>query len=129
MFEIGTAADRSGVSIEAIRYYEREGIIPKPARAANGRRVYTMAEIARLRLLKTCRELGFSLPDAKSMVEMSEAAHSDCQAVYRMSEKQLAQTRHRIAELQKLEAALNELMENCSAGRTDCPMLAELGKS
>ena len=49
MFAIGEASRRSGVSIETIRYYEREGIVPKPARATNGRRVYSDAEIGRLR--------------------------------------------------------------------------------
>ena len=57
MFAIGEASQQSGVGIEAIRYYEREGIVPKPERAANNRRLYTAKDVGRLRFLKQCREL------------------------------------------------------------------------
>ncbi len=65
MFAIGEASRRSGVSVETIRYYEREGITAKPGRAANGRRLYSDAEISELAFIKRCRDLGFSLPDVR----------------------------------------------------------------
>lgn len=59
MFTIGKASEQSGVNIETIRYYEREGIVPKPGRSAGGRRLYSSDEIAKLRFVRRCRDLGF----------------------------------------------------------------------
>ncbi len=61
MFAIGKASELSGVNIETIRYYEREGIVAKPDRSAAGRRLYTRDGIAKLRFVKRCRDLGFRL--------------------------------------------------------------------
>ncbi|MGR3760151.1 MerR family DNA-binding protein [Roseobacteraceae bacterium NS-SX3] len=126
MFAIGEASRRSGVGIETIRYYEREGIVPKPGRLANGRRVYSLEAIGRLRFLKKCRDLGFSLAEAKALLGLAGAGASDCQAVQEMSARHLAAIRQKIRDLQKLEAAMTELMANCSAGNTGCPMLDAL---
>ena len=126
MFAIGEASRQSGVSIETIRYYEREGIVPPPERSANGRRIYSAEAIGRLKFLKNCRNLGFSLSDAKALLELSVGEHSDCDTVSRMGDRQLASTRKKIAELRRLEAALTELTANCSEGNTNCPMLDAL---
>lgn len=126
MFAIGEASHQSGVGIETIRYYEREGFVPKPARAANGRRVYTAEDIGRLRLLKSCRDLGFTLADARTLLDLSEARNEDCAAVRDLSERQLRDVRAKIAELRRLETALAELTANCASGNTRCPMLGAL---
>ncbi len=67
MVAIGEASRLSGVSIETIRYYEREGIISKAGRTASGRRTYSKAEISELRFIKRCRDLGFSIHDAVAL--------------------------------------------------------------
>ncbi|MCD9150154.1 MerR family transcriptional regulator [Pseudophaeobacter flagellatus] len=72
MIAIGEASRQSGIGIETIRYYEREGIVPKPERAANNRRLYSVHDVGRLRLLKKCRDLGFPLADAKTLIDLSE---------------------------------------------------------
>lgn len=126
MVGIGTASELSGVGIETIRYYEREGIVPKPERAANGRRIYTDAEIGRLRFLKTCRGLGFSLPDSKALLGMSEQTNSDCDAVRDLSQEHIRQIRRKITELRALKSALEELTANCRSGNVRCPMLDRL---
>lgn len=126
MFAIGEAARRSGVGIETIRYYEREGIVPKPDRAANNRRLYSIVDIGRLRFLRKCRDLGFKLIDAKTLLELSEQQGTDCQSVKKIAETHRANVQEKIAELSQLDIALRQLTENCSRGRTDCPMLKKL---
>jgi len=126
MFAIGEASRRSGVSVETIRYYEREGIVPKPCRAANGRRVYSDAEIAQLRFIKRCRELGFGIVDAKALLALSEGADADCAKVHEVGTTHLANVRSKISELTRLEAALEELVANCRLGFASCPMLEKL---
>ena len=69
MLPIGDAARQSGVTIETIRYYEREGVVPPPDRSASGRRLYDAAGIARLRFIKRCRDLGFSLSVTKTLLD------------------------------------------------------------
>ena len=128
MVAIGEAARLSGVGIETIRYYEREGIVPRPGRTANNRRVYGPGEIGRLRMLRQCRNLGFSLSDAKLLLDLSDQPAADCGTVYAMAEAQIAAVRAKIADLKKLEVALQELTLNCGSGSVACPMLEQLRK-
>ncbi len=126
MFAIGEASRQSGVGIETIRYYEREGIVPKPARAPNNRRIYSADDIGRLRFLKKCRDLGFSLADAKTLLNLSEGDAEDCQSVKQLAELHIFNVRARVDELRRLEAALVELTANCDSGNASCPMLSNL---
>ncbi|MEK6215855.1 MAG: MerR family transcriptional regulator [Boseongicola sp.] len=126
MIAIGEASQRSGVGIEAIRYYEREGIVPKPGRAANNRRLYSATDVGRLRFLKKCRDLGFGLADAKTLLGLSENCEADCQSVRKLAEIHTTNVRGKLDELRKLEAALVELTANCATGNVACPMLDQL---
>ncbi len=126
MIAIGEASRQSGVGIETIRYYEREGLVPKPIRAANNRRLYSERDVGRLRFLKKCRDLGFPLADAKVLLSLSESHDADCQSVKTMAEIHTANVRAKIIELRLLEAALSELTVNCAGGSVACPMLDQL---
>jgi len=125
-FPIGEAARRSGVTIETIRYYERKGIVPVAERSANGRRRYDVAAIARLRFVKRCRDLGFSISEVKVLLSLASDESSNCAKVKRIGEEHLDDVHGKIADLRRLETALVELLSHCEAGRTDCPMLKEL---
>ncbi|SDR47264.1 MerR family transcriptional regulator [Pseudovibrio sp. Tun.PSC04-5.I4] len=126
MFAIGEASKRSGVSIETIRYYEREGIVQKPARAENGRRSYSEAEIGQLRFIKRCRDLGFTIKDAKALLNFGGQTDASCKIAHDMSKAHLEIVREKIANLKRLERALEELMSNCASGTIQCPMLDQL---
>ena len=126
MIAIGEASRLSCVSIETIRYYEREGIITKAQRTASGRRLYSNTEISELRFIKRCRDLGFSVHDAVALRNLAKVPSDACEAVEQLGRKHLAHVQTKIVELQKLEGALSELVENCSAGTRDCPMLDAL---
>ncbi len=126
MFAIGEASRQSGVGIETIRYYEREGIVPKPERAPNNRRMYSAHDVGRLRFLKKCRDLGFPLADTKTLLCLSEGDGEDCRSVKELAELHIFNVREKINELKRLEAALNELTANCDSGNVSCPMLSKL---
>ena len=126
MHPIGQAAAQSGVHIETIRYYEREGIIPPPGRAANGRRLFSNEDIARLRFIRRCRGLGFSIADIRALMGLSSSTGTSCAEIGALGRAQLAKVRARMRELARLEAALAELVAECGAGRTACPMLDRL---
>lgn len=126
MIAIGEASQQSGVAIETIRYYEREGLVPKPTRASNNRRLYSEHDVGRLRFLKRCRDLGFPLADAKTLLDLSEGGGEDCQSVKGMAELHISNVREKIKQLRQLEAALDELTANCDSGNVSCPMLSHL---
>ena len=126
MHPIGAASTMSGVNIETIRYYEREGIVPRTARTPAGHRVYGDADIARLRFVRRCRDLGFPIPDIRTLLDLSAGSDAPCADVKALGERHLHGVRRKLEELGRLERALVELVERCDAGRTDCPMLNRL---
>lgn len=126
MIAIGEASRQSGVGIETIRYYEREGIVPKPVRASNNRRLYSAEDVGRLRFLKRCRDLGFRLADAKTLLDLSEGDGKDCRIVKELAVLHMSNLRAKISELRRLETALYELTANCDSGNVSCPMLSQL---
>lgn len=126
MIAIGEASRRSGVSIEAIRYYEREGIISKAGRTPSGRRTYSESGIAELRFIKRCRDLGFSIHDVVALRNLAEAPNDSCKKVEQMAQKHLSEVQAKLKELKQLEQALAELVSNCEKGKSDCPMLDAL---
>jgi MerR family mercuric resistance operon transcriptional regulator len=126
MYAIGEAARQSGVTIETIRYYEREGIVPPPDRSASGRRLYDTAGIARLRFVKRCRDLGFPIAEIRTLLVLSNADGNACSDVRGISERHLSDVRAKIADLTRLESALESLIEQCNRGERQCPALRRL---
>lgn len=126
MQSIGAAAKLSGVNIETIRYYEREGVVRKAERTASGRRLYGKDEIAQLRFVKRCRELGFSISDVKSLLAISSGTPASCDCARAIGETNLLLVKEKIADLRRMETALSELIQLCHAGQSDCPMLKRL---
>ncbi|WP_020593956.1 MerR family transcriptional regulator [Kiloniella laminariae] len=123
---IGVAARLSGVTIETIRYYEREGVVPKAARSVSGRRVYDKDAITRLRFVKRCRELGFPLSEIRSLLDLYGDASGNCDEVRIIGANNLKLVQEKIADLRSMEAALKTLVVSCKSGGKDCPMLKDL---
>jgi len=126
MVTIGEASRLSGLSIEAIRFYEREGIVARPDRGTNNRRRYTTQQVGRLAQIKNLRNLGFSLGDAQVLTSLETQQNADCKAVLMIAQSHIQTVRDKIAELKSFELALLELTENCQKGHVGCPMLAQL---
>ena len=125
MHPIGEAARQSGVAIETIRYYEREGIVPPPGRSASGRRLYSVAEIDRLRFVRRCRDLGFPIVEVRELLALAEG-QDNCAQAGRIARAHVESVRRRIEELRQLETALADLAATCEAGRSDCVLLRQL---
>ncbi|MDX2259436.1 MAG: helix-turn-helix domain-containing protein [Hyphomicrobiaceae bacterium] len=124
---IGALSAATGVNIETIRYYEREGLLRQPARTASGRRVYTVEDARRLAFLRRCRELGFSLADARTLAGLAEADAATCAEVKAVVVKHLADVRGKLADLKRLEKALTAMDRSCpGSDSTDCPILDAL---
>ena len=67
---ISELARRAGVSVQTLRFYEREGLLPEPPRTRSGYREYMLHDLERIRLIRSCQELGFTLKDVKEVTEL-----------------------------------------------------------
>lgn len=128
MFTIGKASEQSGVNIETIRYYEREGIVPKPGRSAGGRRLYSPDEIARLRFVRRCRDLGFPIAIIQTFLSLTAQNDRSCGEVKTLAEAHLGEINAKIENLVRLRDALLSLSATCDGGTVVCPMLEALMK-
>ncbi len=113
----------SGVCIETIRYYERTGVVPRAARTQSGRRIYDAEDIARLRFVKRCRMLGFSIPDIRALLRLTEDGDAPCAKVKALGVQHLSDIRSKIDHLNVLARTLAGLLERCEDGQTECPIL------
>ncbi|OUS34178.1 hypothetical protein A9Q94_17205 [Rhodobacterales bacterium 56_14_T64] len=126
MVTIGEAARRSGVGIELIRYYERTGVVAGPERSPAGRRQYNADEIHALRFIRRCRDLGFSLAEAKSLLGLASSTGLACGEAQSVGQHHLKGIQKKICDLQQMEAAMVQLMRPCHSGQQDCSMLETL---
>lgn len=124
------AARLGGVNIETIRYYERNGLVPKPPRTRAGYRIFSEDAIKRLQFIKHAQELGFSLKEIKELLNLRVRRGSSCADVRTKAEAKLADVDDKIRHLREIRAALVELTDNCSGrGPIDtCTILQGLNR-
>ena len=126
MVTIGEAARRSGVGIETIRYYERTKVVEAPSRSPAGRRLYSADEIHVLRFIRRCRDLGFSLSEAKSLLGIASSTELTCADAQVVGQRHLQAIRQKICDLRQMQHSLELLMQPCQPGQRDCAMLVTL---
>ncbi len=123
---IGMLAAASGVSIETIRFYQREGLVTEPLRPPGGVRRYGSSDIARIRFIKSAQRLGFTLQDVAELLRLDDGG--GCSVVRARAEDKLQEVRSRLMDLHKMEEALTDLVKRCasSRGTVSCPLIASL---
>jgi MerR family mercuric resistance operon transcriptional regulator len=77
--KIGEVAEHGGVSVQAIRYYEREGLMPKRPRLASGCRIFPDTAVRRVQFIKRAQELSFSLTEIRELLSLRENADAGAQ--------------------------------------------------
>lgn len=125
--KIGEAAEASGCHIETIRYYERVGLLPRPARTEGGYRDYTAEQVQRMRFITRGRELGFSLDEIQSLLALAGDASLSCSDVDRLARQHLDEIRARVRELNRMARELERTIAGCEGGRrAQCTILDAL---
>lgn len=128
---IGELAARAGVTAEAIRYYEREGVVPEAARRGAGRyRRYDAADTERLLFIRRARDLGFSLDEVRELLALAAGDPSEsCADVNRIARAHLAAVQAKQAQLAALGAELERVIGNCGGvvPVAECRILGALG--
>lgn len=128
MLNIGEVARQVGVSVEAMRYYEREGLIAVPDRDANGYRRYEPDAVRHIRFIKRAQEVGFTLKDIKDLLTLKGDPNASCCDVRMRAEDKVRDMDRKIATLTKMRDVLSAWVEECrgTGPVTDCPILDAL---
>ena len=125
--QIGDLSRHAGVNIETIRYYERIGVLPVPARQENGRRSYTEVDARRLGFVRHARELGFDLAAVRALLALQEQPQASCEDASRIAQEQLEAVESRIARLLLLQDELARMVSECRRGRvSECRVIEAL---
>jgi MerR family mercuric resistance operon transcriptional regulator len=134
--QIGQVARKTGLSVDAIRFYEKSGLLPRPARTQSGYRLYQEREVADLDFIQKAQQLGFSLNEIRELFSIQRHPHEVCEHVRDLISQKLAVVRAKIAELQRLEAELGGALRQCrsalrqpSKHRDSCPVLEAITTS
>ncbi len=126
--KIGQLAQRGGVGVETVRFYERQGLIDEPPRRASGYRQYAPETVARLRFIRRAKELGFSLGEIKELLDLRVSPEISKAEVQRTARAKIADLEERIKELERMKRALEEITAACSGQGPSgsCPILDAL---
>lgn len=122
---IGELAKRSGLSVETLRYYERRGLIPPPARLPSGYRSYPEDTLDRLIFIRRSKELGFSLDEIDELLQLDVNPQLGAAEVKARVEAKIATVERKIADLRRLQHSLQSLSARCcgEGSTSDCPIL------
>jgi MerR family transcriptional regulator, mercuric resistance operon regulatory protein len=133
--QIGQVAQRTGLSVDAIRFYERSGLLPRPARTQAGYRLYQEREVADLEFIQKAQQLGFSLHEIRELFSIQRHPHEVCLHVRDLIAQKLGVVRAKIAELHSLEKELTGALRQCrtalrqpSKHQDCCPVLEAIAK-
>src|SRR5689334_691309 len=124
---IGALASHTGVHLETIRYYERIGLVPQPARTPAGHRRYGAEAVRRLTFVRRCRDLGFPLESIAAMLGLVDRQAVTCSEVQAIVQRHRAEIRAKLDDLRRLDRALSGMLSTCPGdARPDCPILSAL---
>lgn len=115
--KIGELARLAGSNAETIRYYEREGLLPKASRSESNYRIYTVAHMERLTFIRHCRNLDMTLGEIRTLLHFKASPEENCGEVNQLLDEHIEHVARRIVELQELERQLRDLRECCPDGR------------
>lgn len=124
---IGRVAKKIGLSPDAIRFYERNALLPRAPRTAGGFRQYADADLETLGLIRQVQGLGFTLKEVRELLELRHQRLQPCAPVRRRLQNKLADVRSKLADLQALQRELQAALHACNRGlrkKSRCPLLA-----
>jgi len=113
--KIGELAERVGVNVQTIRYYERRNLLPEPERTDSGYREYDEHDIHRLQFILRAKDLGFTLSEIRELMELRVDPDRTAEDVRMHALEKIADTDARIRDLQEIRAGLQRLVANCEA--------------
>ncbi len=114
--KIGELAKLTDCQVETIRYYEKEGLLPPPARSDGNYRLYTQAHTERLTFIRNCRSLDMTLEEIRSLLGLRDSPQDQCESVNALIDEHIHHVKARIDGLMALQEQLLVLRQRCGAG-------------
>jgi len=129
--KIGDLSTQANTPVESIRFYEREGLLPEPARTAGNYRIYDAGHVERLAFIRHCRSLDMALDEIRVLLRLKEDPSKSCEAVNQVLDEHIGHVAHRIQELKALQKQLVALRSQCSQERdvAHCGILSGLSQA
>lgn len=132
---IGELASASGLSRDALRYYERQGLLPQSGRTSGGFRQYEASAVDRIRFIKQAQSHGLTLKEIRDLVSyQNEGGRGRCRRVRNLLAKKLSELERRRRELDAFSRTLAEYLEMCDralnrSADVECPVVENLGQA
>jgi len=128
---IGELARRTQCQAETIRYYEREGLLPPPARSRGNYRQYQSMHVERLSFIRHCRSLDMTLDEIRALLDFRDSPTADCAVVSELLDEHVRHVADRLTQLRRLQRQLRELRALCaSPGQAErCGILNEMARA
>lgn len=126
---IGALARRMQCQTETIRFYEREGLLPAPARSGGNYRLYGQPHLERLAFIRRCRSLDMTLDEIRVLLQLRDKPADNCAEVNAVLDEHIEHVAGRIADLRTLQNQLRGLRQLCAnAAQDGCGILQELAR-
>jgi len=127
--QIGLVAKKVGLSVDAIRFYERNALLPRPARTQGGFRRYSEGDVETLAFIRRVQGLGFKLSEIRGLLNLRGSRMQPCAPVRRRLQAKLVDVRHKLEKLQKLKRELQSALRSCDKElrkqNAHCPILQD----
>jgi DNA-binding transcriptional MerR regulator len=124
---IGDLSKATNTKVETIRYYERIGLLPAPARTGANYRTYGPSQVGRLSFIRRARHLGFTLEQVRALLSLADQTGRSCEAVDSIAREHLAEVARKIADLHALRKELAAIIGGCGNGTiADCRIIEAL---
>ena len=126
--KIGELAKLADCQVETVRYYEREGLLPTPARSEGNYRLYSSEHLVRLTFIRNCRTLDMTLDEIRSLLALMDSPEESCEGVNSLVDEHIEHVQARVTSLMALQQQLIELRHRCVAeqGMDKCGILQKL---
>lgn len=125
---IGQLAKATGVTVEALRFYEKQGLVNTPARTDAGYRQYSPETVRRVKFIQHAKEVGFTLNDIAQLLALRQEPGTSCADIKLKATEKIIDIESKIKELQKIREALQRMVLKCvsKSNLSECPILEEL---
>lgn len=128
LLTIGKVAKQTGVTVEAIRFYEKQGLIVEPQRTESGYRQYPPDTIKRVHFIQRAKEAGFTLKDISELLKLRREPGTTCSDIKLRALEKISEVDKKMQDLQRIKESLEQMVLRCvDTGKLDeCPILEAL---
>ena len=123
---IGQLAKAAGVAVQTIRWYEQQGLLPKPMRTEGGQRRYDESALRRLLFIRHARDLGLALPNIRALLELADNPAAPCREADDIIRQELEKVRNRIRQRQALEREFERMLNECPSDQVRTCRIIEI---